>query len=279
MHTIKALIFDFDGLILDTETPEVAVWKAIYAEHGFEYPMDQWSQTVGGWGKSTFDPGAALHKLAGSELNLDEVRRRHREESTALILQEPMLPGVMEYLDAARRLGLRLAIASSSERTWVEPHLARLGIKPYFEKIVCGDDILSGHTKPYPDVFLAALSELKIAPEEAVVLEILRTGCGLPKLPASSWWRFPIQPRLNFQWTGRTSPSSPWLTCRLRNYWPACRDEPRCREIPERSCAWVLAAHCRRGLHAGRHIWRERQHNPLGRECHPIAGAAGNPVR
>lgn len=168
---IKALIFDFDGLILDTETPEVEVWKAIYAEHGFEYPLEKWSQTVGGWGASTFDPAAALHNLAGSSLDLDEVRARHRKESTALILREPVRLGVSDYLLHAPGFGLRLAIASSSERAWVEPHLARLGLKQCFEKIICGDDVESGHTKPYPDVYLKALSEMAIGPDEAVVLE------------------------------------------------------------------------------------------------------------
>jgi HAD superfamily hydrolase (TIGR01509 family) len=168
---IKALIFDFDGMILDTETPEVEVWKTIYAEHGFEYPLEKWSQTVGGWGASTFDPGAALHQLAGSTLDLEAVRTRHREQSTALILQEPVLPGVSDYLLQAPQFGLRLAIASSSERAWVEPHLARLGLRQCFEKIVCGDDVQAGHTKPCPDVYLKALAELGIRPDEGVVLE------------------------------------------------------------------------------------------------------------
>ncbi len=168
---IKALIFDFDGLILDTETPEIEAWKAIYAEHGFEYPMDQWSLTVGGWDDSTFDAGAALHRLVGPTLDLEAVREKQRQQSSARILQESVLPGVLDYLAEARRLGLRMAVASSSERTWVEPHLARLGLKEYFEKIVCGDDVAAGHTKPHPDVFLKALTEMKLAPDEAVVLE------------------------------------------------------------------------------------------------------------
>ena len=52
---LKALIFDFDGLILDTETPEVLIWQSIYRDHGFELPVDEWSKTIGGWGISDFD--------------------------------------------------------------------------------------------------------------------------------------------------------------------------------------------------------------------------------
>ncbi len=168
---IHALIFDFDGLILDTETPEIEAWKAIYAEQGFEYPMDEWARTVGGWDETTFDAGAALQQLAGAKLDLAAVRRQQQERSTELILQEAVLPGVMDYLCEARRLGLRIAIASSSERAWVEPHVERLGLRDYFEKIVCGDDVPPKRTKPYPDVFVRALAELKVQPNEAVVLE------------------------------------------------------------------------------------------------------------
>lgn len=168
---IKALLFDFDGLILDTETPEVEVWRAIYARHGFDYPIEGWSQTVGGWGISTFDPAATLHDLAGDSINMEAVRTEHRERSRALILRQPVLDGVREYLTTAQRLGLRSAIASSSERAWVEPHLRRLGLIDFFDKIICGDDVPPGRTKPHPDVFLKALAELQLRPEEALVLE------------------------------------------------------------------------------------------------------------
>ena len=76
-----------------------------------------------------------------------------------------------DYLTAAKRKGLRLAIASSSERAWVEPHLVRLGLRDRFDRVVCGDDVAPGRTKPHPDVFLKALSELQLKPDEAVVLE------------------------------------------------------------------------------------------------------------
>jgi HAD superfamily hydrolase (TIGR01509 family) len=169
--TIRALIFDFDGLILDTETPEVEVWKAIYAEHGFEYSQEHWSQTIGGWGISNFDPAEELYQRSDQKLDREALRRRGREESDALIWRGPVREGVRECIAAARRLGLRLAIASSSERAWVEPHLARLGLLDSFDKVICGDDVPAGRTKPHPDVFKKALAELQIRADEAIVLE------------------------------------------------------------------------------------------------------------
>lgn len=168
---IRALLFDFDGLILDTETPEVQVWKAIYAEHGHEYTVEHWSQIIGGWGMSTFDPAEELGKLSAGSLDVDAVRSRHRQESNGLIDSSPVMEGVREQLTAARRLGLRCAVASSSERGWVEPHLKRLGLITYFEKIITGDDVARGRTKPHPDIYLKALQGLQLAASEALVLE------------------------------------------------------------------------------------------------------------
>ena len=114
--TVRALIFDFDGLILDTETPEVEVWKAIYAEHGFEYSKEHWSQIIGGWGNSVFDPADTLQQLSSRPLDLEAIRKRQREESNARVMKQPVMAGVFDYVRSARALGLRLAIASSSER-------------------------------------------------------------------------------------------------------------------------------------------------------------------
>ncbi len=168
---IRALIFDFDGLILDTETPQVEVWKAIYAEHGFEYPVEDWSQTIGGWGISNFDPADELHRLSSGQLDLESLRQRGLQECNAMIDAAPIMRGISECLLAAKRKGLRLAVASSSERAWVEPHLRRLGLLGAFERVICGDDVAPGRTKPHPDVFLKALSELRLNADEALILE------------------------------------------------------------------------------------------------------------
>jgi HAD superfamily hydrolase (TIGR01509 family) len=168
---IRALIFDFDGLILDTETPEVEVWRTIYAEHGHDYPMENWSQIIGGWGNSAFDPARALQELEPKAVDLQAVRNRHRDESDALIERAPVMPGVQGILAAAKRLGLRCAIASSSERAWVEPHLGRLGLLKHFAEIITGDDVPKGRTKPHPDIYLKALSALQLEADQVLVLE------------------------------------------------------------------------------------------------------------
>jgi beta-phosphoglucomutase-like phosphatase (HAD superfamily) len=169
--TIKSLLFDFDGLILDTETTEIDVWRTIYSGYGFEFPLDRYTQTVGGWGVSTFDPADHLHQLVNDSLDVEALRLRYKQDSGRRLSVQPMLAGVQDYLTTGRRLNLRLAIASSSRHAWVEPHLTRLGLIHYFDKIICGDDVPPGRTKPNPDIFLKALEELGITAAEAIVFE------------------------------------------------------------------------------------------------------------
>jgi HAD superfamily hydrolase (TIGR01509 family) len=171
VRRIQALLFDFDGLILDTETSEYQVWQAIYRENGFELPHDQWAEIIGGAGLSNFDAAEHLSLLSQGQLDSISLRARWRSESHALIHSQPILPGVMDYIHEAKRLGLKLAIASSSAHSWVDTHAKRLGIFDYFEAVVCGDDVGPGRTKPYPDLFLSALDQLKVRKEAAIVFE------------------------------------------------------------------------------------------------------------
>jgi HAD superfamily hydrolase (TIGR01509 family) len=168
---LKALIFDFDGLILDTETPEVLVWQSIYREHGFDLPIHEWEKTIGGYGVSTFDAADHLSHLSQGRLDPGTMRNRYRRESDLLIHASSIMPGVMEMLDKTRAHGLKLAIGSSSPHSWVDPHLKRLGIFHYFDPIICQDDVQPGRTKPNPDIYLKVLEQLKVQNTEAVVFE------------------------------------------------------------------------------------------------------------
>jgi len=168
---LKALIFDFDGLILDTETPEYLAWQNIYQEHGFELPHDEWGKIIGGYGLSDFDAAEHLALLSQGRLDSVALRSRHKLECSVAIAREAVLPGVLDLIHAAKAHGLKLAIASSSHHAWVDNHAQRLGIFHYFDKIICADDVGAGRTKPNPDLFLLALNQLQVQKEEAVVFE------------------------------------------------------------------------------------------------------------
>ena len=173
---LKALIFDFDGLILDTETPEVLIWQSIYRDHGFELPVDEWAKTIGGWGISDFDAAEHLAHLSQGQLNPVSLKVRHRQEFDEMIHASPILPGVIAMIEQAKESGLRVAVGSSSTHSWVDTHLKRLGIFDYFDHVICQDDVQSGRSKPYPDIFLKALEKLTVKKDEAVVFEDSSNG-------------------------------------------------------------------------------------------------------
>ncbi len=166
---INALIFDFDGLILDTETPEFDVWQEIYREFDQDLNVEMWGQIVGGHAASNFRPHPYLQTLTGRDLTHLNLVARASEQALARIHTLPPLPGVLDMLNAAQQMGLRLAVASSSPHSWVDGHLARLGLLSFFEVIRCADDV--ARTKPQPDLYLAALDALKVRADQAIAFE------------------------------------------------------------------------------------------------------------
>jgi HAD superfamily hydrolase (TIGR01509 family) len=166
---IKALIFDFDGLILDTETPEFEAWRGIYREFGQDLSPELWGQIVGGDAASDFEPLPHLQSLLGRDLTPLGLDTRAAEQRRACIEAMPPLPGVTATLRAARRLGLRMGVASSSGHAWVDRHLERLGLTHFFETVKCAEDV--ARTKPEPDLFLSALDALGVSPLEAIAFE------------------------------------------------------------------------------------------------------------
>ena len=166
---IKALLFDFDGLIMDTETPEVDVWKEVYAEHGQEFPLQIWLSEVVGSTEDNFDAGSHLAGLTGQTLDLPALRTRVRDHRLKTLSTLSALPGVTDYLVTARRLGLRLAVASSSPHEWVEKYLGQLGLLKAFDVLICRED--AQFVKPHPALFLKALEVLDLKPGEALVFE------------------------------------------------------------------------------------------------------------
>ncbi|MGZ4440947.1 MAG: HAD family hydrolase, partial [Gaiellaceae bacterium] len=122
---VRAFLFDFDGLILDTEFASRAGWERLYREHGHELPADLWATLVGTT-HAPWDPMAHLEELVGEPLEREALNERRYAHELSLIEAEELRPGIAEYLAAARRHGLKRAIVSSSNRRWVDMHLERL---------------------------------------------------------------------------------------------------------------------------------------------------------
>jgi HAD superfamily hydrolase (TIGR01509 family) len=166
---VRALLFDFDGLILDTEFPSRAGWEYVYREHGHELPAELWA-TVVGTTHAPFDPMAHLEELVGEPLEREALNERRRAHEIALIEAEELRPGIAEYLAAARRLGLKRAVVSSSTRGWVDMHLERLEEGVGWDAI-CTADRNPARAKPSPALYLEALEALDVTADEAVAFE------------------------------------------------------------------------------------------------------------
>lgn len=163
----KAILFDFDGLILDTETPMFSAWQAVYKEFACTLTLEEYSSCVGG-SHVQFNPFEDLAAKAGKDLSADLIRPRVSKISRKQIDSQDALPGVRDLLKSAKKKGLQTALVSNSTRNWVEEHLDRLELLPHFEVIRTSDD---GPMKPQPDLYLAALDALGVKPEEAIALE------------------------------------------------------------------------------------------------------------
>ena len=171
---MKALIFDFDGLIVDTEMPDFISWQEVYTQHNAELPQEKWLSIVGGTGESDFDPLAYLKEITGKEIDDEEIWVKRRKSYLEHLEAQPVLPGVKNYLDEAIELGLKLAIASSSPNCWVMGHLNRLNLTNYFEVICTADDVEK--IKPDPALFLLAAEQLGVDTSEAIIFEDSANG-------------------------------------------------------------------------------------------------------
>jgi HAD superfamily hydrolase (TIGR01509 family) len=166
---IRGLLFDFDGLLVDTETPSRLVWEELYREHGHELPQDQWATLVGTIG-APFDPFGHLEELVGRPLDEETLTTRRRARERELTDLEELRPGVEEYFAEAERLGLKTAVVSSSDDEWIERHLGRLGRLEGLDTIVAANGD-TRRAKPRPDLYLDALDRLGLAAREALAFE------------------------------------------------------------------------------------------------------------
>jgi HAD superfamily hydrolase (TIGR01509 family) len=175
---IRALIFDFDGLILDSESPTFASWAEVFRSQGAELKLEVWSRYIG-LVHGSFDPQEHLERALGRQVDMEPLRAERRRRFRELLEAQPIMPGVLDYLDGARRLDLQTAVASSAPGEYVRGELRRLGLFARFDAVLCGED--APRCKPAPDLYRAALAALGASASDAVALEDSPNGVAAAK--------------------------------------------------------------------------------------------------
>jgi HAD superfamily hydrolase (TIGR01509 family) len=180
--SFRAVIFDFDGLVIDSETPIFDIWSEIYRDHGGVLTLDEWRHALGT--HNGFDPYAELARQTGVTLSRAEWVARVRDEHWRRCETEPLRQGVADRLNEAQTLGLPAAVASSSSLEWVGPWLTRHGLRDLLRAVCTRDDVT--RVKPAPDLFLLAAERLRVDASECVVFE--DTPNGVAAAHAAGMW-------------------------------------------------------------------------------------------
>ena len=185
---VRALLLDFDGTMVETESASYAAWRETLAGHGYDLTVPAWIGAVGTL--NGVDPVALLQAHTGVAIDGDDLRARARARHHELVATEQLRDGVQLLVDDARDAGLHTAIVTAASSWWVRTHLTRLGIDEHWEHVIAADGDIT-RAKPSPVLYHEAASLLQIDPAQAVVVEDSLNGIRAAKAAGMTCVAFP----------------------------------------------------------------------------------------
>jgi putative hydrolase of the HAD superfamily len=191
---LRAVVFDFDGVIIDTEWAAYCTWRSLLADHDADLSIEEFATCIGTRGALDFS--ALIERKTGKPAPSNQQLRAWKQPIQDVAVADlPLLPGVLDWLDAAAAAGTARAIASSSERWWIEPHLARHDIAHHFSHLSTWDGPEVGYSpKPAPDIYTRCVESLGIEPTQALAIEDSVNGCNAAK--AAGLWCLAVPTQL-----------------------------------------------------------------------------------
>ena len=168
MTTLRAVLFDFDGTLWDSETAVFGVFRELYRENGQELTLRTWSAAIGTL--DGFDPYASLNELVGGGLDVAQVRARTEEQIREAVREVPLRPGVDGFLRQLDDAGVPRALVSSDRTEWLVTNLERLGRADGWSAMVCADGDAT-RAKPNPHLYEAALELLDVQAAATFAIE------------------------------------------------------------------------------------------------------------
>jgi HAD superfamily hydrolase (TIGR01509 family) len=183
-----AVLFDFDGVLVDTEWAIYQSWRRLFEAHDHELPLEIYTRCIGSDFQS-WSPKTHLEDLTGLAFDWHDLDARRQEEIMAELDGAGPMHGVNEVLGKLPAAGLAAAVVSSSSHRWVDGWLEKLGLRRHFATTVCRGDAL--RIKPAPDLFLEAARRLDVAPELCLVIEDSVNGLNAAKAAGMRVWAVP----------------------------------------------------------------------------------------
>ncbi|MEO5917325.1 MAG: HAD family phosphatase [Luteolibacter sp.] len=202
----SAVLFDFDGVLVDTEWAIYQAWLRTFQTHGHDLPLDVYTHCIGS-DFATWSPKTHLEELTGMAFDWHDLDARRQEEILSELTHEGTMPGVIALLEQLTRGEIRRAVVSSSSHHWVDGWLEKLAFANHFETIVCRGD--AERIKPAPDLYLEAARRLALDPADCLVIEDSLNGVKSAKAAGMTVWVVPnrVTSGLDFSTADRIFPS------------------------------------------------------------------------
>lgn len=185
---ISAVLFDFDGVLVDTEWAIYQAWKRTFESHGQHLPLEIYTRCIG-TDFNTWSPKTHLEDLTGQAFDWHDLDARRQESILRELTHEGPMHGVLSSLQSLQDRGMPTAVVSSSSHHWVDGWLEKLGLGAFFKTTVCRGD--APRIKPAPDLFLEAAQRLKTPPENCLVIEDSLNGLKAAKTAGMPVWIIP----------------------------------------------------------------------------------------
>lgn len=185
---IAAVLFDFDGVLVDTEWTIYDAWHRTFISNGHPLPLEIYTQCIGS-DFATWSPKTHLEELTGSAFDWHDLDQRRQEEIVRELADEGPMPGAVNLLRKLKERGIRTAVVSSSSHHWVDGWLDRLNLTHWFETVVCRGD--AERIKPAPDLYLEAVRRLSLATDECLVIEDSLNGIKAANAAGIPAWAVP----------------------------------------------------------------------------------------